>query len=81
MENWFVCFQNNKGSSKVNCFGGFNTALEADDYFRQRETPDMCNSTLIPTMRFFPKAWQELHIKSQYEKIFWPYKFSFNTKS
>ena len=68
-ENWFVCFEND--NSKVQCYGGFSSPLEADAFYGSLEThKKFKKSSLIPACSFLPTFIQQYQVKSTYNKIF-----------
>lgn len=80
---WYVCYQDNDASMReVKCFGGFKTALEADDFYKNFIVPSAKpkNSTLLWTVAFFPKILKRQHVQYQYAKSFNPLTFRFDYK-
>lgn len=79
---WFVCYQeeNTLPKKQVQCFGGFKTALEADDFYKNilpTKAKSHTNSTLLWTIAFFPKIWKQQHVQYTYSKTFQPvYRFN-----
>ena len=68
-ESWFVC--HNPKNERIECYGGFNSALEADQFFQHLENASISNkSKLIKTFSFFPDIWKQQHVAHKYKRSF-----------
>ena len=63
-DEWFACF---KKDSKIQCVGPYDSALEADNFFKNQKE-DYTDTTLIPVYKYMPYKHRILWY--EYSKLF-----------